>query len=669
MKKLLFILALLPLFACAGLAQDLLTGGRSPAASEPNTLAQLIEDRKAQRAGFQPVELFRPRAGRAAAAYEAYVADAIVLELDEQQLKALIQQAPRDMSFRIPLATGRHITLELTRVEAVSPAFTARTSSGTEAWTAPTGYFYQGIVAGDASSMAALSLFAGHLRVLIGDEAGNYVLGRSGQRAGDYLLYNDAKLKMQPDFSCGNASLPARAEQSALDAQLHSKEGDCVGIYIECDFSMYQSAGNSGAAVVDYVLALFNEVALLYRNESIDIEVSEIFIWSAPDPYLAVSNTSDALNLFAQTLQDNYQGRLAHLLSSRGLGGGIAWINVLCSTYSTFEADWDDDGEDETYHHGPYAVSGSLTVGAVTPVPTYSWDVMVVTHELGHNFGSSHTHACVWNGDDTQIDDCGNGAGGGDGVFDDNDDGVEDDGCFNPFAMPAQARIIPAGGGTIMSYCHLESVGINLSAGFGPQPGDLIRSRVAGAGCLSSECSCQVFTDREVSGAPIPSAVYVASNSITSPGVATGAAPQVVVFRAGQFIELRPGFEATELFIAEVVDGLCDESGGSSALLAAPPASSPAASADLRAAQALNLYPNPASERVHLAYYLPASGLVSLHILNPYGQVVEAISLDDYHEQGEHLRELPILGWPPGLYYAVLRTGTGQEVRGFVVGR
>ena len=39
-------------------------------------------------------------------------------------------------------------------------------------------------------------------------------------------------------------------------------------------------------------------------------------------------------------------------------------------------------------------------------VPTYSWTVMVFTHEMGHLMGSRHTHACVWNGNNTQIDGC-----------------------------------------------------------------------------------------------------------------------------------------------------------------------------------------------------------------------------------------------------------------------
>ena len=87
---------------------------------------------------------------------------------------------------------------------------------------------------------------------------------------------------------------------------------------------------------------------------------------------------------------------------------------------------------------------------------------MVVTHEMGHLIGSRHTHACVWNGNNTAIDGC---------------EGQTEGSC----SLPGY----PSGGGTIMSYCHLQSVGINFNNGFGTQPGNVIRNTVANANCLT----------------------------------------------------------------------------------------------------------------------------------------------------------------------------------------
>ncbi len=96
-----------------------------------------------------------------------------------------------------------------------------------------------------------------------------------------------------------------------------------------------------------------------------------------------------------------------------------------------------------------------------------------MTHEIGHNLGSPHTHACNWNGDNTAIDGCGPASG-------------NNEGCDGP--LPTET------GGTIMSYCHLvSSVGINFANGFGPQPGALIRATVNSKECLGTDCvaSCE----------------------------------------------------------------------------------------------------------------------------------------------------------------------------------
>src|SRR5690625_7606059 len=89
-------------------------------------------------------------------------------------------------------------------------------------------------------------------------------------------------------------------------------------------------------------------------------------------------------------------------------------------------------------------------------VPVYSWTILAMSHVMGHSFGSSLTHACAWNGDNTPIDVCGP-------TF----DFTYSEGCTNG-PIPYNE------GGTIMSYCHLlNNVGINFSMGFGEQPANL----------------------------------------------------------------------------------------------------------------------------------------------------------------------------------------------------
>lgn len=84
-------------------------------------------------------------------------------------------------------------------------------------------------------------------------------------------------------------------------------------------------------------------------------------------------------------------------------------------------------------------------------MPVYSFSVTVVTHEEGHVMGSRHTHACVWNGNNTAIDGCGPAEG-------------------FPYEGACSGAPIPENGGTIMSYCHLSPVGIDFNLGFGHSP-------------------------------------------------------------------------------------------------------------------------------------------------------------------------------------------------------
>src|SRR6185369_5719845 len=77
---------------------------------------------------------------------------------------------------------------------------------------------------------------------------------------------------------------------------------------------------------------------------------------------------------------------LVHMLSGKNLGGGIAYIGVLCQNYYAKGSSSD------------YGLSSSLGTsfnwdGDQTHNPSaVVWDIVVVQHEIGHNFNSPHTH-------------------------------------------------------------------------------------------------------------------------------------------------------------------------------------------------------------------------------------------------------------------------------------
>jgi hypothetical protein len=136
--------------------------------------------------------------------------------------------------------------------------------------------------------------------------------------------------------------------------------------------------------------------------------------------------------------------------------------------------------------------------------PAVVWDIFVVTHEIGHNFNSPHTHCYAGlEGNPNQIDHCFSG---------DPSPGFS---CYvGETSLPSGCPGYDQGCGTIMSYCHSQpggssNIGFALGAGhpYGIAP-DRVPTRMAAhvatqaalnPGCLDY-ASEGVFTDGFESG-------------------------------------------------------------------------------------------------------------------------------------------------------------------------
>lgn len=366
----------------------------------------------------------------------------LLLLPDAKQLGALRAQKHARIELTVPIPGEKPLQLELVQGNVFSPEFKVRTATnraGSE--DVDLGLHYWGIVKNRPGTLAGISIFENEIMGIISTETEKYVLGKlENDRKNTHIMYRERDLLIQNQNQCWSEMLEEVRNDVPTERSAAGPD-NCVRMYMEADYTIYQNKGSVSAAT-SYINGFFSQVALLYANESINIVLNELLVWNVADPYTGPSS-SQYLTQFRNALNGNYNGDLAHLVGFTG-GGGIAYLDVLCNSY--------------------YGVGYSGINTTYSNVPTYSWTVEVVTHEIGHNLGSPHTHACAWNGNNTAIDGCGPAAG-------------YSEGCNA--SLPAA--------GTIMSYCHLVSgVGIDFNLGFGPQPGDRIRSEVYNAACLTT---------------------------------------------------------------------------------------------------------------------------------------------------------------------------------------
>lgn len=376
-------------------------------------------------------------------AYDAAAEGVTVMKLNTNEIQRIASERPEALEMDFPFE-GRTITVELVKNNFFTHDFKVNTDKGYTNYTP--GVYYHGIVKGDNSSIVAISFFENDVvGVTSIENVGNIVIGKAKNSA-DFVSYNDHKLKSSNPFSCSADELVENQKMTADSYDPKTMTApmteNCVRIYYEAGFGPYTQNGSNTTTTTNWVTAMHNNISTLYANDGITVSLSEVFVWTTTDPF--TGSPSNILNQFRAT-RTTFNGDVAQLLRNPATTS-IAWVNALCTTYK-------------------YSYSGVNF--AYNDVPTYSWNIEAMTHEIGHNLGSPHTHACNWNGNNTAIDGCGPASGNGEG-------------CEAP---------LPTGGGTIMSYCHLvNGVGINFTKGFGEQPGALIRNTVNSKGCLGTNC-------------------------------------------------------------------------------------------------------------------------------------------------------------------------------------
>lgn len=396
-----------------------------------------------------------------------------IFSLQATEFSRLANTIRADETFTVenfPLQTGQAVTLLLRRFDvlAAGAEILARAGDAETPVVRPAAVIATGDVADIPGSFAYLAIFEGYCSgyVELPSETGaiRYVVAPLELHDGKPSVM--AAYRETPEIvsaynlpaggRCGAEEMPGYNEavhrifREKADGKKHdgkyeqtqSAEHLVAQIAIDCDFALFQAHQSNLSRAVQYVLTVMGASSAVYqRDANVQFHIPYLRVWTTDDPYPATDG--GMLGQFRDYWNANMRHvkrTLAHVMSGHGFGG-VAWVGVLCA---------DINGG---YGYAADGIGNNVTY----PSPAYLWDVDVVSHEMGHNFGSSHTHNCGWN---PPIDSCVTAEGG----------------CY----AGSFPRV-----GTIMSYCHLTSYGTQLL--FHPRCAALIRRNAENAKCIFPE--------------------------------------------------------------------------------------------------------------------------------------------------------------------------------------
>jgi hypothetical protein len=385
-----------------------------------------------------------------------------VLELDPLAIDALAAAGPRVRLHGLP-GLDSELVLELERVRSPWSAAGQIYVDGVAVPGGPGALLddlslWQGSVAGRAGSTAffAFSRHGSRGWVRSGPDELLHLVAEP-ERAGSRPL---ARLVSDQDLELAGRSGPPALCDAALSVPgsralagpgALPPAGLSVGfdvatcrLAVETDYQFHQLFGTTQAAAA-YATGLLAAVSATYEAQAETVlSVEYLGLHSLPtDPWSAQDSGGDAGDVLAE-FQAAWApsswpaaADLAHFLSGAGVGGGIAYVDVLCNPSFGFGVSGN--------------LSGDIDWDSFNGAPSsLNWDFVVVAHELGHNFGALHTHDYCPPLDHCQAN------------------------CESTTGCPQ---------GTLMSYCHLCGGMANILPEFHPHVANGMRQR-AGESCI-----------------------------------------------------------------------------------------------------------------------------------------------------------------------------------------
>lgn len=375
-------------------------------------------------------------------------------------IRALVSEKHPRVSIDIPMPQGANLVLILDRWSIVDQAsrLTVMTDDGPVHYSLGSGLvWYRATLPNGGMAVLTFSA-AGGMSGLIDVSEGRYLIGRQTSSSDPkfYVVMRD----YDAPYTCATPvdrlskelhRLIGEASEAVKSAGERTQAGDTVTIElaIEADFMLVQEFGSKELATL-YIGELVAALSNVYERElGVRFILTNLRIWDTPmDPYDDEASIFqlffDFIDLYRSTMT-TVRRDLAVFITSRGGQGGIArTIGGICQ-------------EDGSYCAGD-------VLRKIKAYPTWSWDVGMLAHEVGHVCGGIHTHSCYWpNG---PLDSC---------------VASESGSCVTTEeARPTR--------GTIMSYCHQQIPnGAVMTMEFHPLHRNVLRSYIRSTACLGNE--------------------------------------------------------------------------------------------------------------------------------------------------------------------------------------
>jgi len=369
-------------------------------------------------------------------------------------VQQIVEMQRPTVSLHLPLRSGqmRACTLAQRTGDNVG-VVTSMTSDGARTWSASERWVtYRGTTEDGGVSIVTFHT-SGELRATILYTDSVRTIASLGDRPlnpsyGMQMMSVGAFTCATPEAEPTSSVVRALANVQKLPEMQQQLDTITVRCAVEVDHDMVEAI-RSVAGTETYVANVVAVMSIVYEREvRAKLVLSNLRVWdTANDPYPTQESVFTLLDIFVDEYENNMTQvprDLAMFLTMRGGQGGIArTIGGLCESGNSYCA-------------------GDV-LQTIANYPTWSWDVGMLTHEIGHLAGAIHTQSCFWPGG--PLDSCVTSESGSCVDYDD--------------VRPAR--------GTIMSYCHqLLDQGASMALEFHPLHRRVVRSFLERATCLGN---------------------------------------------------------------------------------------------------------------------------------------------------------------------------------------